>query len=187
MCGMPCTDLATRQPITGCAFCQINGPMSMHVRMQLIHTARRTRQTLNINKSSGKPDMHASWCCRFARARCCPLCRTEAYQKRQVHDGKEAHKHRCATRMQAAVRGYLARKWSAITLFRVCRVDTGHIQWMPLLLTARLACNTHFSCIAFVQYRPSAQLVGPLVLQPSIIFLFHHQPFHALLRPTSLA
>ena len=48
---------------------------------------------------------------RFARARCCPLCRTEAYQKRQVHDGREAHRHRCAARMQAAVRGYLARKW----------------------------------------------------------------------------
>lgn len=48
---------------------------------------------------------------RFARSRCCPLCRTEAYQKRQVHDGKAAHKHRCAAQIQAAVRGFLARKW----------------------------------------------------------------------------
>ncbi|DBA90568.1 TPA: RING finger protein 32, variant 2 [Trebouxia sp. C0004] len=48
---------------------------------------------------------------RFARSRCCPLCRTEAYQKRQVHDGKAAHRHRCAAQIQAAVRGFLARKW----------------------------------------------------------------------------
>ena len=48
---------------------------------------------------------------RFAQARCCPLCRTEAYQKRQIHDGREAHKYRCAAKVQAAVRGYLARKW----------------------------------------------------------------------------
>lgn len=48
---------------------------------------------------------------RFARLRCCPLCRTEAYQKRQVHDGREAHRQRCAAKIQATVRAYLARKW----------------------------------------------------------------------------
>ncbi|KAL3144147.1 hypothetical protein ABBQ32_003936 [Trebouxia sp. C0010 RCD-2024] len=48
---------------------------------------------------------------RFARVRCCPLCRTEAYQKRRVHDGREAHRHRCAAKIQATVRAYLARKW----------------------------------------------------------------------------
>lgn len=63
--------------------------------------------TVNMANKQRRP---AVWL-RFARSRCCPLCRTEAYQKRQVHDGKEAHKHRCAARIQAAVRGFLARKW----------------------------------------------------------------------------
>lgn len=39
--------------------------------------------------------------CRYARQRCCPLCRAETYQKRRITDGREVHRHRCAVRVQA--------------------------------------------------------------------------------------
>ncbi|KAJ9517624.1 hypothetical protein QJQ45_025042, partial [Haematococcus lacustris] len=47
---------------------------------------------------------------RYARVRCCPLCRAAQYQKRLIQDGAERYRTACATRIQAAVRGHLARK-----------------------------------------------------------------------------
>ncbi|MEW5306773.1 MAG: hypothetical protein WDW36_009213 [Sanguina aurantia] len=39
---------------------------------------------------------------RFARVKCCPLCRAQHYQTRVISDGAEAHRHRCATRRAGA-------------------------------------------------------------------------------------
>jgi len=76
----------------------------LNTQAQLLHQNTVCTSPCKLEKASA---VHF----RFARSRCCPLCRTEAYQKRQVHDGKAAHKHRCAAQIQAAVRGFLARKW----------------------------------------------------------------------------
>lgn len=47
---------------------------------------------------------------RYARqARCCPLCRCEAYEKRRIDDAARLWRHACATRIQAAWRGHAAR------------------------------------------------------------------------------
>ena len=52
---------------------------------------------------------------RFSRehtgqARCCPLCRCQAYQKRRIADAELLWRHACAARIQAAWRGRLARR-----------------------------------------------------------------------------
>ncbi|KAG2486740.1 hypothetical protein HYH03_014666 [Edaphochlamys debaryana] len=47
---------------------------------------------------------------RFARTKTCPLCRCEQYQKRVIKDGEEIYRQRCAVRIQAAWRGYAARR-----------------------------------------------------------------------------
>ncbi|KAL4856483.1 RING finger protein 32 [Chlorella vulgaris] len=51
---------------------------------------------------------------RFSRdhgqARCCPLCRCQAYQKRRIADAELLWRHTCASRIQAAWRGLLARR-----------------------------------------------------------------------------
>ncbi|XP_053714346.1 RING finger protein 32 isoform X1 [Synchiropus splendidus] len=47
---------------------------------------------------------------RFSRRKCCPMCRTEQYETRVIHDGARLYKHLCATRIQACWRGHAARK-----------------------------------------------------------------------------
>eukprot|EP00879_Flechtneria_rotunda_P028159 GHRR01030240.1.p1 GENE.GHRR01030240.1~~GHRR01030240.1.p1 ORF type:complete len:432 (+),score=162.70 GHRR01030240.1:83-1378(+) len=44
------------------------------------------------------------------RVKACPLCRKQWYQKRTITDAAETYRHVCATRIQAAVRGWLCRK-----------------------------------------------------------------------------
>jgi len=46
---------------------------------------------------------------RFAKQRCCPLCRTEQYQKLVIDDGKQLWRQKCATRIQACYKGHLVR------------------------------------------------------------------------------
>ena len=41
---------------------------------------------------------------------CCPLCRSTNYEKRKLHDGRERWREMCAIRIQAHVRGHLARR-----------------------------------------------------------------------------
>jgi len=48
---------------------------------------------------------------RFARDRCCPLCRCKFYEKRLIHDGPRAFTRASAIRIQKCVRGYFTRKW----------------------------------------------------------------------------
>ena len=48
---------------------------------------------------------------KFSKQRVCPICRAEEYQKKLVRDAAEKYRHRCATRIQAAYRGYRIRRW----------------------------------------------------------------------------
>uniref|UniRef100_A0A3Q3EBZ9 Ring finger protein 32 n=1 Tax=Labrus bergylta TaxID=56723 RepID=A0A3Q3EBZ9_9LABR len=49
---------------------------------------------------------------RFSKAckKCCPMCRKEPYETRVIRDAARLFRHRCATRIQACWRGYVARK-----------------------------------------------------------------------------
>ncbi|KAF6254414.1 hypothetical protein COO60DRAFT_1665298, partial [Scenedesmus sp. NREL 46B-D3] len=47
---------------------------------------------------------------RHVRVKACPLCRRAWYQQLVISDAAEAYRHACATRIQAAVRGWLCRK-----------------------------------------------------------------------------
>ncbi|KAG2454100.1 hypothetical protein HYH02_001139 [Chlamydomonas schloesseri] len=47
---------------------------------------------------------------RYSRAKTCPLCRAEQYQKRAITDGQELYRTKCAVRIQAAWRGHAARR-----------------------------------------------------------------------------
>lgn len=67
---------------------------------------------------------------RFAQARCCPLCRTEAYQKRLVHDGKEAHKLRSARLSCVLVMSTSSGNWLSIARwYRPAAPTTGTV-WL---------------------------------------------------------
>uniref|UniRef100_A0A3Q3KWH8 Ring finger protein 32 n=2 Tax=Mastacembelus armatus TaxID=205130 RepID=A0A3Q3KWH8_9TELE len=48
---------------------------------------------------------------RFSGRKCCPMCRREQYETRVIYDAAHLFRHRCATRIQACWRGYVARKW----------------------------------------------------------------------------
>ncbi|PNH05629.1 RING finger protein 32 [Tetrabaena socialis] len=47
---------------------------------------------------------------RYSRCKSCPLCRAEQYQKRVIRDGEQLFRDKCATRIQAAWRGFAARR-----------------------------------------------------------------------------
>ncbi|GLC35394.1 hypothetical protein PLESTB_000569400 [Pleodorina starrii] len=47
---------------------------------------------------------------RFSRCKTCPLCRAHQYQKKVIRDGEEMFRAKCATRIQAAWRGFAARR-----------------------------------------------------------------------------
>eukprot|EP00741_Cyanophora_paradoxa_P012705 tig00020616_g12275.t1 len=47
---------------------------------------------------------------RHARIKSCPMCRKESYQKRVIQDGAEHFRERCTIKLQAVVRGFLARR-----------------------------------------------------------------------------
>lgn len=47
---------------------------------------------------------------RFAYERCCPICRSAAYQKRRIRDGRVAFRKKAATRIQAWYRGARCRR-----------------------------------------------------------------------------
>ncbi|XP_061165712.1 RING finger protein 32-like [Saccostrea echinata] len=48
---------------------------------------------------------------RFTGKKTCPMCRNEQYQTRVIHEGAKQHRIKCATRIQAAWRGYVVRCW----------------------------------------------------------------------------
>ncbi|XP_076828178.1 RING finger protein 32 [Brachyhypopomus gauderio] len=48
---------------------------------------------------------------RFSGRKCCPMCRREQYETREIHDGARLYREKCALRIQACWRGYIARKW----------------------------------------------------------------------------
>nr|XP_023495874.1 RING finger protein 32 isoform X2 [Equus caballus] len=48
---------------------------------------------------------------KFTNKKTCPLCRKNQYQTRVIHDGARLFKIKCATRIQAAWRGHVVRKW----------------------------------------------------------------------------
>ncbi|XP_055997214.1 RING finger protein 32-like isoform X2 [Ostrea edulis] len=48
---------------------------------------------------------------RFTGKKTCPMCRKEQYQTRVIHEGAKEHRHKCATSIQAAWRGYVVRCW----------------------------------------------------------------------------
>ncbi|KAG7329667.1 hypothetical protein KOW79_005889 [Hemibagrus wyckioides] len=47
---------------------------------------------------------------RFSGRKCCPLCRTEQYETRVIHDGARLYREKCALRIQAWWRGCVTRK-----------------------------------------------------------------------------
>ena len=47
---------------------------------------------------------------RFSKQRCCPLCRTLQYQKKNVSTAREIYQDQCAIAIQSAYRGHAARK-----------------------------------------------------------------------------
>lgn len=48
---------------------------------------------------------------KFSGRKSCPMCRKEQYQRRIIHEGAKEHREKCATRIQAAWRGYIVRQW----------------------------------------------------------------------------
>ncbi|KAM4534080.1 RING finger protein 32 [Odontesthes bonariensis] len=48
---------------------------------------------------------------RFSGRKSCPMCRRELYETRVIYDGSRLFRHKCAIRIQAYWRGYVARKW----------------------------------------------------------------------------
>ena len=48
---------------------------------------------------------------RFTGKKCCPMCRKDQYQKRIIHEASKAYKSQCATKIQSAWKGSVARKW----------------------------------------------------------------------------
>lgn len=48
---------------------------------------------------------------KFSGKKSCPMCRKEQYQRRIIHEGAREHRIKCATRIQAAWRGYIVRQW----------------------------------------------------------------------------
>ncbi|TSS97569.1 RING finger protein 32 [Bagarius yarrelli] len=46
----------------------------------------------------------------FSGRKCCPLCRTEQYETRVIHDGARLYRENCALRIQAWWRGCIARQ-----------------------------------------------------------------------------
>ncbi|CAC5406166.1 RING finger protein 32 [Mytilus coruscus] len=48
---------------------------------------------------------------RFTGKKTCPMCRKEQYQTRVIHEGSKQHRIKCASRIQAAWRGYVVRCW----------------------------------------------------------------------------
>ncbi|XP_053484475.1 RING finger protein 32 isoform X2 [Ictalurus furcatus] len=47
----------------------------------------------------------------FSGRKCCPLCRTEQYETRAIHDGARLYREKCVLRIQAWWRGCVARQW----------------------------------------------------------------------------
>lgn len=48
---------------------------------------------------------------KFSGRKSCPMCRKEQYQRRIIHEGAKEYRVKCATRIQAAWRGYIVRQW----------------------------------------------------------------------------
>jgi len=48
---------------------------------------------------------------KYTGRKTCPMCRRDRYETRIIHEGAQRHKETCATRIQAAWRGYVIRKW----------------------------------------------------------------------------
>lgn len=48
---------------------------------------------------------------KFSGRKSCPMCRKEQYQRRVIHEGAKEYRIKCATRIQAAWRGYIVRQW----------------------------------------------------------------------------
>ncbi|XP_048866604.1 RING finger protein 32 isoform X1 [Brienomyrus brachyistius] len=48
---------------------------------------------------------------RFSSRKCCPMCRRKQYETRVIHDAARLYREKCAVRIQACWRGYVARKW----------------------------------------------------------------------------
>ncbi|KAK2859560.1 hypothetical protein Q5P01_004180 [Channa striata] len=60
---------------------------------------------------------------RFSGRKCCPICRREQYETRVIHDAARLFRHKCATRIQACWRGYVARKWYSHVKKTICPKD----------------------------------------------------------------
>nr|XP_004546880.1 RING finger protein 32 isoform X2 [Maylandia zebra] len=60
---------------------------------------------------------------RFSGRKRCPLCRREPYETRVISDAARLFQHRCATRIQAYWRGYMARKWYRTIKKTICPKD----------------------------------------------------------------
>ncbi|XP_055063050.2 RING finger protein 32 [Misgurnus anguillicaudatus] len=48
---------------------------------------------------------------KFSGRKSCPMCRKEQYETRVIYDGAQLYREKCARRIQALWRGYVARKW----------------------------------------------------------------------------
>ena len=48
---------------------------------------------------------------RFTGKKCCPMCRKERYEKRLIHEASKIYKTQCATKIQAAWKGHVVRRW----------------------------------------------------------------------------
>jgi hypothetical protein len=54
--------------------------------------------------------------------RTCPICRRTQYEKRIIYEGAKIHRTKCASRIQAAWRGYIVRQW-----YKTFRLDMSNI------------------------------------------------------------
>uniref|UniRef100_A0A667Y473 Ring finger protein 32 n=1 Tax=Myripristis murdjan TaxID=586833 RepID=A0A667Y473_9TELE len=60
---------------------------------------------------------------KYSGRKCCAMCRKEQYETRVIYDGARHFRNRCATRIQAFWRGYVARKWYRNARKTICPKD----------------------------------------------------------------
>uniref|UniRef100_A0A3Q3L8L2 Ring finger protein 32 n=1 Tax=Mastacembelus armatus TaxID=205130 RepID=A0A3Q3L8L2_9TELE len=85
---------------------------------------------------------------RFSGRKCCPMCRREQYETRVIYDAAHLFRHRCATRIQACWRGYVARKWYRHMRKIICPKDK---QLRRKFFEAKVTCHFRLCSYAFLR------------------------------------
>jgi hypothetical protein len=97
-----------------CAICQEDFGLGQQVLLSCSHVFHRTCLTTFekfVSHNANGSDL-----------RTCPICRRSQYEKRVIYEGAKIHRAKCASRIQAAWRGYIVRQW-----YKSFRLDMSNI------------------------------------------------------------